>query len=349
MSTAFNSPLKSPLGYMVKSPLGYRTALPSGTPGNVLVLAAQSPPILMVSQDGFTPWTFDVIPNSTWAGLCYSPALNMFVSLDNIFHATTGLVMYSTNGGASWSTATVPAIECTGICWSPTLGIFVAVGESHTQGLNQVLTSSDGINWTQQSALNSSDLWTAVCWTGSSFVAVGQGTNKIMTSPDGVSWTARTPFTSGPFWGNVTSGGGIVVMTGRGNGVVINRSLNDGVTWTAALSTGGNQTMSGLAYGAGLFVTCDCQIVTFTNYTGVIRTSPDGRTWTLRSNPNATCLLQGVTWSPGLGRFISVTDLGSSFVAGFAVMTSPDGITWTGNNGAAGVSFPQWFSVACNQ
>src|SRR5690606_6991615 len=69
--------------------------------------------------------------------------------------------------------------------------LLVAVSAS---GTNRAMASSNGVNWTAQSAAEA-NLWRSVTWSPelSLFVAVAQnGTNRVMTSPDGVNWTAQS-------------------------------------------------------------------------------------------------------------------------------------------------------------
>jgi len=70
-----------------------------------------------------------------------------------------------------------------------TKGLFVSVGESGT-----ILTSSDGITWTERTSGTPKELY-GVTYGNGLFVTVGFfGT--ILTSPDGITWTERTSGTS---------------------------------------------------------------------------------------------------------------------------------------------------------
>jgi len=61
---------------------------------------------------------------------------------------------------------------------------FVAVGAAGT-----VVTSTDGVTWTPQTAIGPGNL-SAVAY-GTQFVAVGSG-GSVFTSTDGITWTARS-------------------------------------------------------------------------------------------------------------------------------------------------------------
>jgi len=69
---------------------------------------------------------------------------------------------------------------------SPLFGqSFVSVGNSGT-----ILTSSDGITWTEKTSGTPIDLYGVTSGNGL-FVTVGES-GTILTSPDGNSWTKRT-------------------------------------------------------------------------------------------------------------------------------------------------------------
>ena len=63
-------------------------------------------------------------------------------------------------------------------------------------------------------------------------------------------------------------------------------------------------------------------IIVVARHGGGFITSSDGITWTERAHPASDKLVEDVAWSPTLGLFCAVTITGSR-------LTSPDGITWT--------------------
>jgi Photosynthesis system II assembly factor YCF48 len=74
-------------------------------------------------------------------------------------------------------------------------GIFVAVGGTQSIGfgppmpLQAIITSQDGINWTEQEIQGGEPLY-GVAFENNTFVAVGAN-GTVLTSPDGVDWTRR--------------------------------------------------------------------------------------------------------------------------------------------------------------
>ena len=76
------------------------------------------------------------------------------------------------------------------ICWSNELGIGVIL--TSTGSGNRVMTSTNGIDWTERSCPNMN--WTSLCWSPelSIFVAVangGDGNDMRMISSDGINWS----------------------------------------------------------------------------------------------------------------------------------------------------------------
>lgn len=106
----------------------------------------------------------------------------------------------------------------------------------------------------------------------------------------------------------------------------------DGITWTSRdLGVSAANTLSNVVWSPalGLFV------LVKQSGTQRVATSPDGTTWTQRTDPGATqCPWVDVEWSPSLSLFVGVGTRGPGTIpsATFDMMTSPDGVTWTGRN-----------------
>lgn len=106
-----------------------------------------------------------------------------------------------------------------------------------------------------------------------------------------------------------------------GNGVM---TSTDGLKWDVMvpvpeLEIPGNIGFNDVAYGAGLYVMVG-GLFPATGGTALIVTSPDGITWTKRTNTLAGAL-SSIAWSPTLNLFLAV--------GGTRTMTSSDGINWT--------------------
>ena len=238
-----------------------------------------------------------------------------------------------------------------------------------------MVTSTDGVTWTERSTGQSNYLNSAV-WTGSQWVAVGSG-GAIVTSPDGVTWTVRA--SAGSYLASVT-------WTGQQLATVSdNTTLStsyDGVTWTGVSAiapgynvacltwmkptTGSGQLVAVGNYGTILTPsgsptwtrqnsgTAHLQFVIWTGtqlvavgQSGTILTSPDGITWTSRNSGVPTDNLNSVVWTGSQLVIVGLTPgtLNSSTnpEGSGTILTSPDGITWTKRSTA---STPFLFSVA---
>jgi hypothetical protein len=174
-------------------------------------------------------------------------------------------------------------------------GLYVAVGPYN------ILTSPDGITWTQRNPYSSSY---AVTYGNGLYVAVGRR-GGINTSPDGITWTSRTSGTMEDL-NAVIYGNGLYVVVGEAGTIL---TSPDGITWTQQ-NSGASNGLNGVIYANGLYVVVSYQL---------ILTSPDGITWT-QQNPGTSNDLNGVTYGNGL--FVAVG-------TGGTILSSPDGINWT--------------------
>ncbi len=265
------------------------------------------------------------------------------------------------------------------ICHNGT-GTLVAVG-GYNAGFEVMYSTDHGVTWTAVAETISANYWSAVCWSGSNFVAVST-TGKCMTSPTGLAgtWTTRTLANGNTMRGIASNGAGIVVAVAYDGGSAsrVQYSADHGVTW-ADKNPGATSTWISVAYGGGYFI--------MGSDTGFLRNSTDGQTWNtctpatssptvyaLAYNGTNTWILcghsgaalqvahstdNGATWTahsvptdtPWNGACWGGTGAGGVFViVGTAsggvtanVATSPDGITWT--NQTAGVAGREWRAV----
>lgn len=253
-----------------------------------------------------------------------------------------GRVMSSTDG-ATWTARTAPGTSNT--WWrSVTFGAgqFVAVSDCYQpqawqslcdQRTARVMTSSDGISWVGQLALEGD--WWKVAYGNNTFVAVsrtsGSGWNRVMASSDGTNWTAGTMASDD--WKALAFGNGIFVAVGNGKVA----TSTDGLVWASA-SNVPNVSWESITYGGGTFVAGAGSRANMDANT--FMTSSDGTTWTTVTVPVS-------------GSWHSIVHDGSKFVAVGApgkIMTSVNGSTWTAltgqptNNGMA-VNSSTWESV----
>ena len=146
-----------------------------------------------ISSDGIN-WT-KISLRSSQNSICYSEKLNLFVAVTN-----DGYINVSSNG-IEWNESRIPSYYLNSICYSEKLNLFVAVGYILNQTSGIILTSSDGINWTEifisdsvrKVYLNSIcyseklNLFAAVGYSSSS----GPDNNYVFTSSNGINWDKK--------------------------------------------------------------------------------------------------------------------------------------------------------------
>jgi hypothetical protein len=201
---------------------------------------------------------------------------------------------------------------------------FVAVGLPSGTNPAYIVTTLDGITWTERSHPKNFGL-VGVTWSSALnlFVAVGwaDGTDAyIITSPTGATWTERAnPKNFGLRGVTWSSALNLFVAVGGADGTdaYIITSPN-GEDWTERANPK-NFDLHAVTFENSLFVA----VGTADGTDAYIVTSPDGITWTERANPK-NFELNGVTY--GNGVFCAVGDLDGTDAY---IVTSANGITWT--------------------
>ncbi len=283
---------------------------------------------ILTSPDGVT-WTsqnsgtLKLLNAVTWGG-------NQFVAVGSagtILTSPDGINWISQSSG-NWHD--LYAVTCGG-------GKFVAVGgqdptnQFFVSGNSTILTSVDGAAWTDCSPTGILGPLFSVTWIGNQFVAFADytGTITIFTSADGVNWTFRASNAVPAFDCVAWNGTRFVALSWGG---AIETSL-DGITWTLLnQSESDYPNLNSVAWSGN-----QCVAV---GLSGAILTSPDGGIWTSQNSGTTRFVsLTGVTW--GGGKFVAVGGDGSvelpDFGPGGIILTSPDGVTWTRQNGGTGL------------
>lgn len=217
------------------------------------------------------------------------------------------------------------------ICWGgSTTKRFVAVAAS---GGKRILTSTDGITWTQSEITGvsiDSGFLTCVCWSPelNLFVALGGvGTVRAISSPDGINWTNNTTSTPNNGWTSVCWSAELglfaaVARTGTGNRVM---TSPDGVNWTARSTTGNDKDWRSICWSK------DLNMFVAVSYSGTNRVmySYDGITWTAVSGTNMDAgSWNSVVYVPELKIFAAIGTPNSP-----RLMWSYDGLNWTTSTG----------------
>ena len=125
-------------------------------------------------------------------------------------------------------------------------GTFVAVGLGGT-----VITSPDGLLWTQQNLGASTDLY-SVAYGPAGFVAIGNNgsATAVFTSRDGLTWSPQSVPTTNTLIRVIYSNGTFVAVGAPG---AIISSTDGGFTWVAG-SAGTSSTLEGVAFGTNSFI-----------------------------------------------------------------------------------------------
>jgi hypothetical protein len=279
----------------------------------------------------------------------YSSTLPMWVGIG------LGGTIYRSADGINWTASSASAIttsSLTAIAWAGTQ--FVVAGSG-----GAILTSADGVNWTARSSGTTAS-FSAVGASSSLIVACTQGTTGVYTSADGINWT---------YAGSSMSGANSIIYAGGkwvAAGFHMAATSTDGMNWTQVtvpanlskviydgvryVASGGDRwgnpaiftSADGLSWSAKTIYQSHLSIarspasgllVTVSSTDRSLVSSDNGATWQYGgfTAGSTAAFFQSVVWSPSLNAFIANT--------GSGVMSSQDGLTWTGL-GAYGNSCP---------
>jgi sugar lactone lactonase YvrE len=204
------------VGYTGTETAGVILTSPTGSTWTVRGASSNLPPLLAVAWSGklfVAAGAFGTGANEGRAALFSSPdgvtwtasasisTLNapttvyaviwsgtQFVAVGTVNYGNYSTVLFSTDG-KNWkgppSYSSVPTeINMKGVAWSSTKKLYVAVGEE-----GAIITSPDANTWTKRTS-NTTSALSAVVWTGTEFLAIGQA-NTTLISTDGVTWTLQ--------------------------------------------------------------------------------------------------------------------------------------------------------------
>lgn len=188
------------------------------------------------------------------------------------------------------------------------------VAVAYGGGINRAAYSADGNTWTR--ATCPSGDWRRVNSNGVSFLAVGP--SSAMVSPNGITWTSGS-IPSGAWRGLCATPAGWLAVAERGTANRAAISPN-GTSWTVTGIPSGD--WRGCAHGGGITVAVEGYSPGFPS-TRVAYSTDSGSTWSTTTCPSGEWM--SVARSPTRGLFVAVANSGT-----WRVMTSPDGITWTG-------------------
>lgn len=214
--------------------------------------------------------------------VCWSSELGLFLAVPwqyNNGPTYSNYVISSTNG-INWNPSILPSpagVNWCGVCWSPEKNLFASVSFTGNNLSNRAMTSSDGTNWTLQSATGS---WRKVIWVKELELFVAVGPSGAMTSPNGINWTIQTAPTIGYDWISVCWSPELkllVAMSYIGENRIMVSS--NGINWTSIMAPVQNSWFS-VAWSSkrNIFVA-----VGGGDLQNKAMTSNDGYNWTIRN------------------------------------------------------------------
>jgi len=247
----------------------------------------------------------------TWTGGSFpstASTINRLIFANSLFVAVGASSCFTSSDGITWTSRTIPAGTYTDVIYAN--GLYVAYGSS---GI--LSTSPDGITWTSRSA--GSNDHNQIIYANSLFVAVAQS-GTIRTSADGITWTARTSGTTVDLNGVCWNGSNYVAV--GNNGRVLTSA--DGVTWVVGVDASLSifyqvEVIDGKTVAFGL----NASVV----LAGASRSVPFlSGAWQYATSATSATNPRCVAYN-GSNLYVAGGDNG-------AILTSPDGNTWTGRD-----------------
>lgn len=311
-----------------------------------LFVAVGSDGIIITSPDGIT-WTQQTSgTGDSFTAVAATPSLIVASTFPSISSTTA---IYTSTDGASWTQ------QATGI--GNFNDIIYAGGKWVGVSSYSVARSTDGISWdvSNDGPGNTIGFLEAVTYDGSRYVAVGDWEGSVYTSPDAVTWSLRASEQQLRALARRPADGRLVAVATSKQSMV---STDDGATWqfggmdtnvfldvewytplnafVALVQVAANESIYTSTDGLGWTELASAPLhgrlgASATRLVSVgadlvsegIAMSTDGAIWTDVYTTTADKSLQEVFWTGS--QFIAVGENG-------AIVTSPDGITWTARN-----------------
>jgi hypothetical protein len=253
--------------------------------GSLFVAVGDS---IFTSPDAVT-WTerpvglSSILMDATWTG-------SQFIAVGD------GGALLTSVDGSTWTPRSVPAGIVSPVLYgvAASTNRMVVVGKqslvnSPTPDTGLILTSTDGVTWTEVPAISS--ILNAVAWSGSEFVAVGDAVNQpiakavALTSPDGIAWTSHDMGTATLLVpADIAWNGSRFVVVGSGGGAA---TSTDGGVWQES-GVGAVGTSYAIGWSGQGFLAC-----------GIVYcyTSSDGIQWSGSVQlPGIGPAVYGLTW-----------------------------------------------------
>lgn len=212
----------SPTGddWDLRSPLGFVEQISKAATSGFIFVAVGGDAVL-TSADGIAwtvshPANFDAT-SVIWAG-------SQFIAVGE-----TTAVFTSSNGKDWTAHQRKSGGTLFDIAWNGKIAVAVGLGGEKPA---KIMTSADGIDWTDVLPPSETRYLSAVTWSGSQFVAVGDNAS-IITSPDGVVWTKVHGANSDPYLRGIAWSGRNFVAVGVSSSGQPNAFISsDGASWS---------------------------------------------------------------------------------------------------------------------
>ena len=161
----------------------------AGAYGNELFVAVSSDGNNIIStSDGISWNSYTPNLNTTIYSIAYGN--NKFIIKTHEVNTST-TTLYSSTDGSLLTTIETDAFTDTGNVISLVYGNDLFVVTFYNSGISKVVTSTDGISWTQHT-ISTSALFRSLSYGNGLFVDFSEDSNVAITSPDGINWTVRT-------------------------------------------------------------------------------------------------------------------------------------------------------------
>jgi len=288
--------------------------------------APQLTQTVLTSPDGIA-WTVRVQnTGATQAMFSVAWGGTQFVAVGYLDLMNSQSGIWTSPDGITWTPGSIasPSIFSLGdVIWNGAQFAAVGAGINPISGVPSlaVLTSTDGILWTEQTAvvtpLNSNPVLNRILWTGTQFVTVGPG-NNILTSPDAITWSLQnsglSPQTS---FGAIAWNGTQFILAGLTQGFHVILTSPDGVNWARTAPPPITSTFTDVVWTGSRFVAV--------GVAGAVATSTDGISWAEQISGYPENLV-AATW--GGGRIVAIGSP-DPITGDPSILTSPDGIIWS--------------------
>jgi hypothetical protein len=256
-----------------------------------------TPGWVRTSTNGGVTWTNTSKVGEYMYGAVWAPEISLFVLTGE---TVQGVYMLTSADGITWIepvTTATPNLGFLGIAWSGAL--FVTIDSS---GTGNTLTSTDGVNWTENVGVISALAWTSITWSSTlaKFVAVATdaNVNNIALSTDGVAWTYGTNPNPAIALANVLWIDALDLLVAVGVSGLILTSTN-GTAWTRRANGLTTDYLGGIAYGDG--------IILISSDAGGFLSSVDGINWSVlyTTSLSGYSSTSGIIYVPNTDTFLT--------------------------------------------